>query len=34
MIDPLSPTEGTGARLVLAGIVLCAVWLAVYWAIA
>ncbi len=33
MIDPLAPTSGIGARLLLAGGILCAVWLAVYWAI-
>lgn len=34
VIDPLSPTAGAPARLILAAAVLAAVWLAVYWAAA
>ena len=34
MINPLSPTSGAGARLVLAATVLTMVWLAVAWALA
>jgi hypothetical protein len=30
---PLSPSAGTGARLLLAAAVLTAVWLAVLWAL-
>ncbi len=32
--NPLSPTAGAGARLILAALVLAAVWLAVIWALA
>jgi hypothetical protein len=30
---PLSPAAGTGARLILAGVVLGMVWLVVVWAL-
>jgi len=33
MIDPLAPSAGVAARLVLAGVALAAVWLAVGWAL-
>jgi hypothetical protein len=33
MIDPLSPTAGAGARLIVAGVVLAVVWIAVAWAL-
>jgi hypothetical protein len=33
MIDPLSPTAGAGARLLLAASVLAVLWLAVLWAL-
>jgi hypothetical protein len=32
-LHPLSPSAGTGARLVVAGVVLGLVWLAVLWAL-
>jgi hypothetical protein len=31
MIDPLSPTAGASARLILAGVLLAIVWAAVAW---
>jgi hypothetical protein len=34
MLDPLAPSAGIGARLVLAAAVLALVWLAVLWALA
>jgi hypothetical protein len=33
MIDPLSPTAGAAARLLLAAAVLVLVWAAVLWAL-
>jgi hypothetical protein len=33
MIDPLSPTAGTGARLLLATALIACVWLVVAWAL-
>ena len=33
MIDPLSPTAGAAARLVLAAAMLTLLWLAVLWAL-
>jgi hypothetical protein len=33
MIDPLSPTAGATARLLLAAVVLVLVWAAVLWAL-
>ena len=33
MTDPLSPTAGAAARLVLAAMVLTLLWLAVLWAL-
>jgi hypothetical protein len=33
MIDPLSPTAGSAARLVLAAVVLALMWAAVAWAL-
>jgi hypothetical protein len=34
MHDPLAPTAGVGARLVLAAVLIAAVWLVVWWALA
>jgi hypothetical protein len=34
MIDPLAPTAGLGARLLLAGGVIALMWLIVGWALA
>jgi hypothetical protein len=34
MLDPLAPSAGIGARLLLAAAVLALVWLAVLWALA
>jgi hypothetical protein len=33
MIDPLSPTAGAAARLLLAAMLLAMVWAAVVWAL-
>jgi hypothetical protein len=33
MTDPLAPTAGIGARLLLAGALVAVVWLAVGWAL-
>jgi len=33
MFDPLAPTAGVPARLVLAAVLILAVWLAVAWAL-
>lgn len=33
MNDPLAPTAGLGARLALAGGLICAIWAAVAWAL-
>jgi hypothetical protein len=33
MIDPLAPTAGVSARLLLAAALILAVWLAVAWAL-
>jgi hypothetical protein len=33
MLDPLTPTAGVPARLVLAGVLIVALWLAVAWAL-
>jgi hypothetical protein len=34
MLDPLAPSAGIGARLLLAAAVLALVWVAVLWALA
>jgi hypothetical protein len=33
MIDPLAPTAGVGARLILAAVLVVCVWLTVAWAL-
>lgn len=33
MIDPLSPTAGAGARVMLVALLLAAVWAVVVWAL-
>jgi hypothetical protein len=33
MLDPLSPIAGASARLLLAGVLICLLWLAVAWAL-